>query len=109
MTNFYKKNKKRLIIIAALLVLYFGVIAIDVIAKKVLFDNIAQDKGPTRITLRHFVQPKENIFLHPDQFKQFLDKIVQGKEGVLAWQPFYVILIVLYVGLAVAIFWKLSE
>lgn len=109
MIDFLKNNKRRFIMIGVLITIYFGVIAIDLIAKKVLFENIAHDKGATKITLRHFVQPKENIFLHPGQFIQFLDKVVQNKEGILAWQPFYVILLFLYIGLALAIFWKLSK
>tara|TARA_B100000315_G_C14592351_1_gene596618 strand:- start:6314 stop:6643 length:330 start_codon:yes stop_codon:yes gene_type:complete len=109
MTDFLKNNKRRFIMIGVLITIYLGVIVIDLIAKKVLFENIAHDKGATKITLRHFVQPKENIFLHPEQFKQFLDRIVKGKDGILSWQPFYVILLFLYIGLALALFWKLSK
>lgn len=104
MINFFYRNKKRLIIIGLFLAIYFGAVMIDTIAKKVLLKNTHLNKGVTKITLRHFVQPTENIFLHPSELTQFLDKIVEGKEGLLAWKPFYLILMLFYISLAVTLF-----
>jgi len=107
MPAFFERNKRRIFIIGFFFFIYSSVLGFDIFLKTYL-----QGAHPTgdvaEVTLGHFSQPMENIILHPKDLGRFLEKVVKGKEGVLAWKPFYLIGMALYCGAAIFIFQKLS-
>ena len=57
------------------------------------------NKGATKITRSHFKQPEESI-LNKRGFNVFSKNVTRHKEGILAWKPFYVMLLGVYFALA---------
>lgn len=91
------------IVILALIATYFFVKVLDFSIDKYLLPRFNTESGDTKITKRHFVQPDENVF-QPKYFKMFLENVTKNKSGILASKLFYVVLIVLYLGLSITVF-----
>ena len=80
-------------------VIYGGVKCIDLAVYHFGAQSNALSRGATKITESHFRQPEQCIF-EKDNFSLFLNNITRHKDGVLAWKPFYVILLASYLVLA---------
>ncbi len=106
--NKLKTRQNRLFIIILLVLIYFGVWILDFFLKDYILDEYSRG-GSSKITMEHFVFPKENVILQPHQLTKFLNNVVNGKEGILSWKSFYVILLMLYIVIAFSIFQKLSK
>lgn len=94
------------IVILTLVSIYFLVKVFDYAIDNYVLTKVNTETGDTKITKRHFVQPKENVF-HPKYFKMFLENVTKNKSGILANKTFYVVLIVFYLGLSIAVFFVL--
>jgi len=99
--HFLKQNKWSTLLAMIFLLgsIYYGVKIVDFVIDHFAMHQSILNKGATKITKSHFRQPEQSIF-SKDSFSLFLENVTKYKGGILAWKPFYVILLGLYLGLA---------
>ena len=90
---------KLIMVVLFFAAIYGGVKCIDLAIYHLAKQSNALSKGATRITESHFKQPEQCVF-EKDNLSIFLTNVTEHKKGILAWKPFYVILLGLYVALA---------
>ena len=90
---------KLIVVVLFFAAIYSGVRCIDLAIDYFAKQSNALSKGATKITESHFRQPEQCLF-EGANFSLFLNNITRYKNGVLAWKPFYVILLTSYLVLA---------
>ncbi len=101
-------NTKRWGLLALLVGVYFLASALTWISERFVLPAIPTQEGPTKITLRHFRQPKE-WGISPRHLPVFLDRVTQGKPGILASKWLYGGLLGAYLLLVVLVFLRITE
>lgn len=101
-------NTKRWGLLAFLVGVYFLASALTWISGRFVLPAIPTQEGPTKITLHHFRQPKE-WGISPRHLPVFLDRVTQGKPGILASKWLYGGLLGTYLLLVVLVFLRLTQ
>jgi hypothetical protein len=102
------RYRRRLTVLTFLVLLYGGVHAVDWILDNVLLNLPVFQSGPLKMTRRHFQAPAESVFTWTNM-NRFLDEVTRNKPGILAHKWPYILLMILYLGLSVMVFIKLTE
>jgi hypothetical protein len=102
------RYRRRLTVLSFLVLLYGGVHAVDWIVDSVLLNLPIFQSGPLKMTRRHFQAPAESVFTWANM-NRFLGEVTRNKPGILAHKWPYIVLMVLYLGLSVMVFVKLTE
>lgn len=106
--HFGAATQRRIIIVAVLLAIYWGVQLGDWLLERYVFSSPRFTAGASRITLRHFEQPDEHPF-SLSYWRIFLDRVTRNKPGILAYKAFYVILLAAYAASAIWLFLELTS
>ncbi len=101
-------NRRRWSFLAFLLGVYFLANGLTWVSERFILSAIPTQEGPTQITLHHFRQPEE-WGISPRHLPVFLDRITQGRFGLLASKWLYGGLLGAYGLLAVLVFLRLTE
>ena len=101
-------NTKRWSLLALLLGVYVLANGLTWMSERFLLSKIPTQAGPTKITQHHFRQPKE-WGISPRSLPLFLDRVTQGKPGILASKWLYGGLLGAYLLLAMLVFLRLTQ